>query len=86
MLIDGVVGRSTVANMRMGYQTNRLENFECSVNRRKVHSRSGVLNLDQDFLGGSVTEVLDGLQHELPLRRYTKTVLPESLLPILGHR
>ena len=85
VLVDCVIRRCAMANVRVGNQTYRLEYLECAIDGREVDSRGGVLDLDQNFFRGPVPEIFNGLKDELPLRRNSKAVLAKSLLPVLGH-
>ncbi len=86
VLIDGVVRRGTMADVRVCDQADGFQDFQCPVDRRQIHTRSCVLHLGEDLLRSSVSEGFDRFQYELTLWRDSKAMLSKSLLPVVGHR
>jgi len=74
VLIDRVIRRCPVPNVRVRNEPNGFQNFESPVDRRQVDTRCRVLDLHQDFLRRSMTQVFHRLQDKLALRRDAKTV------------
>ena len=72
----------SVADVGVGDQTDVLEHLEVAVDRREVDPRGGALHLGEDLLGRPVPQALDGLEHELSLRRDAVAAPPQPLLPL----
>lgn len=84
VLVYRVIRRSAVTYVGVRHETHGFEDFQRSVDRREVHPGRGVLDLRENLLRGSMSQILDRLENQLALRGDAKTVISKPLLPILG--
>lgn len=84
VLVYRVIRRSAVTYVGVRHETHGFEDFQRSVDRREVHTGRGVLDLRENLLRGSMSQILDRLENQLALRCDAKTVIPKPLLPVVG--
>ena len=82
MLINSVIGRCPMADMGMGDEADILEDFKGAIDGRQVDAERRALDLDEDLLGGPVTQPLHRLKDELPLRGDAEPVLAKTSVPV----
>ena len=68
VLVHRVIRRSAVTYVGVRHETHGFEDFQRSVDRREVHAGRGVLDLRENLLRGSMSQILDRLENQLALR------------------
>ena len=85
VLINGVVGRRPMANVRMGHESYVFEYLKGAVDRREIYPTRGALNFGEDFFRGSMSQRIDRFKDKLALRRDPKTSITQTGRPVLTH-
>jgi hypothetical protein len=67
-LVDRVECGRAVRQMGVVHQTERFEQFEGPVDGGDVHTGGDLAHLRVHLIGRGMTQLLDGLEDELPLR------------------
>ena len=63
VIVDCVIGRRTVTDMGMSNKANLFQDLEIAINGGQIHAAGSSLHMSQNFVGRSVTKILDGLEN-----------------------
>jgi len=85
VLINGVVGRRTVADVSMSHESYIFQYFQSAIDRREIHSTRGALDFGKNFFRRSMSQRFDRFKDELALRRDAKTSITKTGRPVLTH-
>gem|GEM_PF-2705744 len=55
VLINGVVGRRTVADVSMSHESYIFQYFQSAIDRREIHSTRGALDFGKNFFRRSMS-------------------------------
>ena len=83
-VLDRVVGRWPMTDVRMRHQPHGLEDVDRAIHGREIDAACRALDFGEDLIRGGVVKRGDGLQDELALRRDPISVCPEHPVPCVS--
>jgi hypothetical protein len=63
VIIDCVVRRCAMADMRVGYESDLFKYFKISVDGRQIHTTCGALNVSQNLVRRPMTKIFNRLEY-----------------------
>ena len=63
VIIDRVVCRRTMADVRVGYESYLFKYFKISVDGRQIYTTCGALHMSQNLVRRPVTKVFNRLEY-----------------------